>query len=84
MTMLKWFLLIAGFIVAAAGAAIVFSFGPRNIIGMLRYDQRREGDLNVGDAAPDVPLVGLDGAAEVRLRDHIGPRPLVLVFGSYT
>jgi hypothetical protein len=82
--MLKWLLLIAAFILVAAGALVVVRIGPRNIIGMLRYDQRREGDLRVGDAAPDVALIGLDGATEVRLRDHVGHRPLVLIFGSYT
>ena len=84
MHLIKWVLGPLVLIALAAGAVIVLRIGPRNIIGMLRYDQRREGDLKVGDAAPDVPLVGLDGAAEVRLRDHIGPKPLVLVFGSYT
>ena len=58
--------------------------GPRNIIGMLRYDQRREGDLRPGDAAPDVALVGLDGSSPAHLRDHLGARPLVLIFGSFT
>jgi hypothetical protein len=58
--------------------------GPRNLIGMLRYDQRKEGALKVGDRAPDVSLVALDGKTPVRLQDSIGDRPLVLVFGSFT
>lgn len=62
----------------------VWRFGPSNVIGMLRYDQRRDGDLKVGDVAPDVALVALDGRESVCLRDHIRGKPLVLVFGSYT
>ena len=45
---------------AAAGVTYMIG-GPRNLIGMLRYDQRREGDLKVGDRAPDVTLLALDG-----------------------
>ncbi len=67
-----------------AGAAMVAMIGPRNVIGMIRYDRREQGKLRVGDRAPDVALVGLDGATPVRIAERIGPRPLVLVFGSYT
>lgn len=69
---------------AAAVAAALFLIGPRNVLGMLRYDQRREGDLAVGHPAPDVSLVSLDGRTRTRLREHAGDRPFVLVFGSYT
>lgn len=67
----------------AAGGWIAWEIGPRNLWGMLRYDQRREGELVVGAAAPDVELVGLDGRT-VRLSQRIGERPLVIVFGSFT
>ncbi len=60
------------------------AIGLRNIIGMLRYDQRREGDYKVGDKAPDVVLGALDGTSDVRLLDAMRGKPLVLVFGSYT
>ena len=68
-------------LVAAAGVAMI---GPRNVIGMIRYDKRQKGRLKVGDRAPDVTLVALDGASQVKVSDRIGQRPLVLVFGSYT
>jgi hypothetical protein len=65
--------------------------GPRNIVGMLRYDTRRQGALRVGDPAPDVELVvpvapggEPKSAAHVHLRDRLRGRPLVLVFGSFT
>jgi len=66
-----------------AGAAVAY-VGPRNVIGMIRYDKRQEGRLKVGDFAPDVALVGLDGTSRVRIAERVGTRPLVLVFGSYT
>jgi hypothetical protein len=78
-----WAATILGLAVVAAGGWMVYQIGPRNVIGMLRYDQREEGDLKVGDPAPDVVLAALDGG-QVRLRDRIGTRPVVLVFGSYT
>ena len=62
---------------------MVYRIGPRNIIGMLRYDQREEGDLKVGDPAPDAALVDLEGQ-RVRLKERFGGKPVVLVFGSYT
>ena len=68
--------------VAAAGASILI--GPRNIVGMLRYDQGEEGTLKVGDPAPDAELVALDGATRERLSKRLGGKPLVLVFGSFT
>jgi len=58
--------------------------GPRNLVGMLRYDQREEGRLKVGDRAPDVTLVALDGKTPVQLSSQIGGKPTVLVFGSFT
>lgn len=71
-------------LVLVLAGAVVWNIGPRNLIGMARYDQRREGNLKVGDAAPDVTLVALDGKTPVALRDHVGEKPLVLIFGSYT
>lgn len=68
-------------LLVVAGVVVV---GPRNVIGMIRYDKREEGKLKVGDPAPDVALVGPDGVSRVRISQRIGPRPLVLVFGSYT
>ncbi len=65
-------------------AAMVASIGPRNVIGMLRYDQREEGRLKVGDTAPDVTLVTLDAGRQENLSAHIGARPLVVIFGSFT
>jgi hypothetical protein len=68
----------------AAGTVFVVSVGPRNVIGMLRYDTRREGKLKVGDRAPDLALLAPDGTTAVRLVGERRGRPLVLVFGSFT
>jgi peroxiredoxin len=51
---------------------------------MLRFDTRKEGALKVGDRAPDVSLLALDGHTRVRLSERMGERPLVVIFGSYT
>jgi hypothetical protein len=80
----KKVLLGVGILVFGAGALMAWKIGPKNIIGMIRYDQRQEGTLRVGDRAPDVALVGLDGKSTVHLADSIGEKPLVLVFGSFT
>ena len=57
---------------AALGAVTYMIGGPRNLIGMLRYDQRQEGTLKVGDRAPDVALVALDGKTPVKLSERDG------------
>lgn len=74
-------------VLALLGAGVGFVvcwIGPRNVVGMLMYDRRREGDLKVGDRAPDVALAGLEGEGEQRLLARLQGRPLVLVFGSFT
>jgi hypothetical protein len=81
----KRILLGLGVLVLLAIAGMTYMIGgPRNLIGMLRYDQRQEGTLRVGDRAPDVTLVSLDGTTPVPLASQIGGKPTVLVFGSFT
>jgi hypothetical protein len=76
-------LLLAAF--ALVAVVVVWKVGPRNVYGLAVYGtQRREGDLEVGHAAPDVALVSLDGKGKVQLSELMGSKPLVLVFGSYT
>ena len=84
---LKWMAL--GFAVLVLGASGVLTYlagSPRDAYGMVRYalPQMRSGELKVGDSAPDVELLALDGQSRIRLHDRLGDRPLVLVFGSYT
>ena len=62
----------------------LIAIGPRNVWGMLRYDQRVEGALKVGDKAPEGLLTHLEDGKAVALTESIGQRPLVLIFGSYT
>ena len=71
-------------VILAAGGFTWMVGGPRNVVGMLRYDQRQEGSLKVGDRAPDVALLALDGKTPVRLSDSFGGQPTVLIFGSFT
>ena len=44
----------------------------------------RRGDLGPGDPAPDFDLPRQDRTGRVQLSSHLGSRPVVLVFGSYT
>jgi len=44
----------------------------------------RQGNLRVGDPAPDFALPRLDEAGAVRLSAELRGRPVVLIFGSYT
>ena len=79
-------LILAVFLVLVYGVLSHFMGGPRDVYGFLRYalPQWHRGDLHVGDRAPNVRLMNLDGQTTFYLRDRIGRRPLVLVFGSYT
>jgi hypothetical protein len=80
----KKILLVAGVLVFGVVSYGVISFGPRNIVGMLRYDQRKEGLLHTGDQAPNVTLLALDGKTPFDLKEKVGSKPLVLIFGSFT
>ena len=82
--MIKKVLLVLGGVVLLAAGVMVAKIGPRNIIGMIRYDQRRPGDLKVGDRAPDALLVSLEGKRNTPLLAAPRTKPLILVFGSFT
>lgn len=87
MSRAKWILVVVVAILALTyGTLSYFMGGPRDVYGFLRYalPQWHRGDLKVGDRAPDARLVSLDGHASFHIRDRVGARPLVLVFGSYT
>ena len=74
---------VLGGLALIAGIAMMFMIGPSNVIGMLRYDIREEGKYKVGDRAPDVELVSLEGR-RVHLAERFGAKPTVLIFGSFT
>jgi len=83
--MVKKILIALGVVALLALCGFTYMIGgPRNLIGMLRYDQRQEGTLRVGDRAPDVGLLALDGATPVHLSERLGGKPTVLIFGSFT
>ncbi|UJR26446.1 hypothetical protein I4U23_007776 [Adineta vaga] len=49
-----------------------------------KYNRARDGDLQVGDVAPDVPIIQLDGQ-EGQLFDGLkSSSPTVLISGSYS
>jgi hypothetical protein len=49
----------------------------------VRYNRARSGDLKIGDSAPDVPVVQLDGK-ESQLFDGLKSSSTVLISGSYS
>lgn len=84
---LKWLLIGLGALIVAGYAVLSWmAGGPKDAIQMVRYalPHMHRGNLKVGDSAPDVRLVSLDGTTRFQLRKHLEGRPLVLVFGSFT
>jgi hypothetical protein len=56
---------------------LIFPFKPM-------WLSAREGNLNIGDEAPDFSLETFDKKSRVQLSGFRGKKPVVLVFGSYT
>ena len=83
----KWGLVGLGIAAVGAGTGLSFMAGsPKDALQMVRYalPYMHVGNLKVGSAAPDVTLVALDGESKFQLRERVGGKPLVLVFGSFT
>ena len=76
----------AGLFVAAFVLLSLMAGSPKDVYGMVRYalPHMHRGTLKVGSDAPDVRLVALDGSSHFHLRERVGARSLVLVFGSFT
>jgi hypothetical protein len=53
------------------------------VVGLPASAQRREGDLKVGDIAPDFTIQDTAGKTSVKLSDLKG-KPVLLIFGSCT
>jgi len=49
----------------------------------VRHNRARDGDLQIGDITPNVPVVQIDGQ-ESRLFDGLKTSPTVLISGSYS
>ena len=85
--LLKWFAgILAVLLLAAFGVLCYLAGSPKDAYGMVRYalPHMRRGTLQVGSDAPDARLVALDGINRFHVRERLGRRPLVLVFGSFT
>jgi hypothetical protein len=78
----KWTLGIFLALLLIAFAGLSFMAGsPKDVYGMVRYALPH---MHRGKLHPDVRLLALDGSNHFHLRQRTGPRPLVVVFGSYT
>ena len=64
----------------------VMAGSPKDAYGMVRYalPHMHRGKLRPGDAAPDAPLLALNGKDQFRIPERIAGRPLMIIFGSYT
>lgn len=85
--LLKWVAGILAVLLLAAFAVLSYMAGsPKDAYGMVRYalPHMHRGTLQIGSDAPDARLVALDGTSHFHIRERIGARPLVLVFGSFT
>lgn len=82
----KILFVILGLVIVGFGALSFLMGGPKNLYGIVRFalPHMSQGTLRVGDLAPDVELTALDGRSTFHLRERIGRRPLVIIFGSYT
>ena len=84
---LKWFGGVLGLLLLAAFGVLCYMAGsPKDAYSMARYalPHMHRGTLRVGSDAPDARLLALDGSSHFHIRERIGTRPLVLVFGSFT
>ena len=84
-----WIWTLGIIVVLLVGAFLALSKmagSPKDVYGMVRYalPHMHRGNLKVGDDAPDVRLIALDGSNQFHLRERTGARPLVLIFGSFT
>ena len=90
--LITYSVLFAGFYIAMCQRPDVFSSVMSKTPGIVflafpfktMWLSAREGDLDVGDEAPDFSLETYDKKSQVRLSDFRGQKPVVLVFGSYT
>lgn len=83
----KWIIGSAAVVIVGAFVGLsVMAGSPKDVYGLVRYalPHMHRGNLKVGDDAPDVRLVALDGASRFHIRERTGARPLVVIFGSYT
>ena len=83
----KWIAgVLAVLLLAALGMLCYMAGSPKDAYGMVRYalPHMHPGTLKIGSDAPDARLLALDGTSHFHIRERLGTRPLVLVFGSFT
>ncbi len=71
-------------VLVASGGYAYYQAMMRGWVKYNEYDIRTEGQLQVGDLAPELTLARVDGEPPVALSDLYREKPVVLAFGSYT
>lgn len=71
-------------LVVGLGAFLYYQAMVHAWIKYNEYDIRTEGQLRVGDLAPDLELARAGGDGKVLLSTLYAEKPVVLAFGSYT
>ena len=90
MTKKRWGIILAlgVFVIGAVGYKMASTQSPEQKAERERIaqykKQRRVGDLQVGDEAPDFKLESAGQKEVVQLSSFEGRRDVVLIFGSYT
>ena len=80
-------LLLAAAILAVLGFAGMRAYREAMVRGWIRYNEydiRTEGQLRVGDLAPDLELAQVGAEGKILLSELYREKPVVLAFGSYT
>ena len=84
--MLKKILIAVG-VLAVVGVLGAYGYYQAMVHAWIKYNEydiRTEGQLQVGDLAPDLSLARVEGEGRVLLSDLYREKPVVLAFGSYT
>jgi hypothetical protein len=56
----------------------------QDVVASEEYRDLMTAKVAVGDVAPDFDLPRVGGEGTLRLTSLVGPRPVALIFGSYT
>ncbi len=76
--------IIIGAMILASGAIVMRELARQDSAVHLVANGPINPGVAAGEPAPDFELKTKDGTETVKLSDHFGKEPVVLIFGSYT